>query len=128
MLTSNYRLNLNAELFEKYRLTTISTGKAETFSLAVNRRDDSLYSILNKAIGFIRDSTLDASLASYSYVEKRFTLTDFLRLYIVPVFTALEIIFLVIIALLIKSRRAERKAKNSLRALQESLGREAFNS
>ena len=79
VLTCNYRLNLNADLFEKYGLTTISTGRAVSYSFAVDRHSERLYSILNKAINFVRDSSIDASLAAYSYVDKDFSLQAFLR-------------------------------------------------
>ena len=124
VLTCNYRLNLNADLFEKYGLTTISTGRAVSFSFAVDRQAERLYSILNKAINFVRDSTIDASLATHSYVDKGFTFQEFLRANMFAIFGMLSVILLVIVTLLIKSRRAERKAKQALRDLRESLGRE----
>lgn len=124
VLTSNYRLNLNADLFQKYGLATISTGRAVEFSFAVDRKDEHLYSILNKAIHFTRDSIIDASLAAHSYVEKQFTLADFLREYIIAVSIVFEVILFIILALLFQSRHAERQAKKALRALQESLSRE----
>ena len=124
VLTCNYRLNLNADLFEKYLLTTMFTGRAVSFSFAVNRNEERLYSILNKAINFVRDSTIDASLATHSYVDKGFTLQDFLRANMFAIFSMLAVILLVIVTLLIKSRRAERKATQALRDLRESLGRE----
>ena len=124
VLTCNYRLNLNKDLFEKYGLATISTGRAVSFSFAVDRQSERLYSILNKAINFVRDSTIDASLATHSYVDKGFTFQDFLRANMFAILGVAMVIFLVIITLLIKSRRAERKAKQALRDLRESLGRE----
>ena len=124
VLTCNYRLNLNSDLFEKYLLTTMSTGRAVSYSFAVNRNEERLYSILNKAINFVRDSTIDASLATHSYVDKGFTLQEFLRANMFAIFGMLSVILLVIVTLLIKSRRAERKATQALRDLRESLGRE----
>ena len=124
VFTCNYRLNLNEDLFRKYNLSTISTGRTMRFSFAVNREDDYLHGMLNKINSFQQNAVMDAALASYSYVERQVTVMEFLRSYMIPVLVTLESILLVILILLIRSRRAEKRAKDALRALQESLGRE----
>ena len=131
LLTSNYRLNLNADLFEQYNLSTVSTGKVMRFAFAARRQDDYLCTILNKITSYEQDSVMASALASYSYIERQFTVMDFLRAHFIAVLILLSAVVVVILTLLVRSVRAERKsrqaeqqAKDALRALQESLGRE----
>ena len=125
VLVCNYRLNWVSDLIDSNSLTTVDTGCSMEFSFAVRRSDDHLYSIMNKTGHFIPDSAIHSSLTSYSYVEKKLSFADFLRANYIEVFIVLSIVLAIIFLLFLHSRRSERKAKESLMALEESLGREA---
>ena len=114
VLISNYRINRLSELFDKYRLSTMTTGLAMNTSFVVSRKNSILYSILNKATAIIPASAINSALVSYSYTEPSFTAMDFIRDNIVPVMTAVCVIFAAFLLLLLRSRRSERETRAAL--------------
>lgn len=124
LLLSNYRLGRNADLLEKYRLTTITTGEDMSFSFALRRQDDHLYAILSREANFIPDTLIDSALAAWSFEEKRYTLMDYFRDHFLEVIILFAVILLVILFLLIRSQHSEKRARESLQALKESQERE----
>lgn len=124
LLLSNYRPGRNADLLEKYRLTTITTGEDMSFSFALRRQDDHLYAILSREANFIPDTLIDSALAAWSFEEKRYTLMDYFRDHFLEVIILFAVILLVILFLLIRSQHSEKRARESLQALKESQERE----
>lgn len=123
-LVCNYQLGKLDDLLHDNGLTPITTGHAMNFAFAVRSHDDDLYGIINKIAHYVPDSAINSALVSYSYDEKVVTLADYLKENIVMVLGGLGTVLTLIMLLLIKSLRSEKKAKASLRALKESLGRE----
>ena len=116
VLVSNYRLNRMSKLCATYKLSTLTTGEFMNLAFAVRRSDDCLYSILNKASRLMPDSAFNSALTSYSFLNERVTFRDFLRDNLAVVMATVAGVALVIIALLLRSITAERKA-NRERAL-----------
>ena len=109
VLINNYRLIQVKELYEKYNLFPLATGRDMDYSFAVRRDDDCLYSILNKISRLIPTSLINSSLTSNSYVTERVSLKSFLRDNMVGAFTVVFVLALFIIALLLRIIRTERR-------------------
>lgn len=114
VLISNYRIHRLSELFDKYRLSSMTTGISMNTSFVVSRNNNNLYSILNKATAIIPASTVNSSLVSYSYVEPSFTAVDFIRDNIVLVLAAVCAVLAVFLLLLLRSKRSERETREAL--------------
>ena len=122
VLVSNYRVSRLAATLEKYRLTTVDTGEIMSFSFAVRHDDSTLYAILDKVINLVPASSVNASLAAYSYTEQTVTFSSFVRQNMIPVLTVIGIVFALILLLLLRSIRSAdeaRKAMQQIAALSE---------
>ena len=124
VLVCNYQLGKLDDTLRKHGLTPITTGSNMNFTFAIRSGDDYLYSIMNKSVHFVPESAVNSALIFHSYDEKEFSVVDFLKEQMVSLLSASGAVLTLILLLLIKSLRSERKAKKSLLALKESLGRE----
>lgn len=79
VLLSNYRLAQTENLRDRYKLSAFTTGSAVRYSFGVNRGDGELYYILNRGVGLVSRTSVDAALLEYSYPDDRFSLTEFLE-------------------------------------------------
>ena len=118
VLISNYRYNNIAKLCEKYHLTTFTTGIQLDFCLAVNKGETELYSILAKATGMVPDSTVNSALSYYIAEDTRMTLSDFLMNNLTAVIAVVGAVVLVVLALMVRSMRAEQRAKKLISATE----------
>ena len=119
-LVSNYRLNRVNPLCEKYKLSTLTTGQSMDLSFAVNRRDDCLYSILNKISRLIPPATVNASLTHYAFTNERVTFAEFLRDNLGFVVAGAAVVVSVILLLLLWNVRAELKASEGKQLISEA--------
>lgn len=110
VLISNYRLNQVSELCERYKLSALATGEVMDMGFAVRHDDDSLYSILNKISRLIPSSAMNSSLTTYSFQDGHVTFGEFLRDNLVSVLAIVTAVALVIIFLLLRSIRANKRA------------------
>ena len=110
VLVSNYRLNRVSSLCERYKLSTLATGKEMDLTFAVRREDDCLYSILNKISRLLPDSLINSSLTSHSFLEVKVTFDEFLRDNLAVVLASMSAVALLIITLLLHGILAERRA------------------
>lgn len=114
LLISNYRYNNIARQCEKYGLTTWSTGVEMDYSLAVDRGDTTLYSILAKATGAVPPSTVNAALTHYYTEDVKISGTDILRQnltsIVIFVVCALVVAVLVVVLLLRGRRKGKEEA------------------
>ena len=124
VLVCNYQLGKLDDTLRKHGLTPITTGSNMNFTFAIRSGDDYLYSIMNKSVHFVPESAVNSALIFHSYDEKEFSVVDFLKEQMVSLLSASGAVLTLILLLLNKSLRSERKAKKSLLALKESLGRE----
>ena len=117
LLVSNYRVSRLSDALEKYRLTTVSTGESMSFSVAVRHEDTYLYAILNKVTNLIPSSSMNASLAYYSYAEQPVTFASFMRQNMFPALAVIGIVFALILLLLLRSIRSEEKTKGAMQRI-----------
>ena len=120
LLISNYRYNNISKLCEKYHLTTLSTGVEMDYCFAVNREDTVLYSILAKAAGVVPATTVNAALTHYFIEDSRADIADLFRQNLTIAVIALTVIMLVLLFLLLRSTRREKKAGEKARPLPKA--------
>ena len=118
VLLSNYRYNNIARLCTRYRLTAYTTDVGINYCFAVKRGQTELYSILSKAIGQVPGSFVSASLATYITADARLSFSDFLMEHFGLTAAVIGAILLLILFLLIRSIRSERKAKALIAATE----------
>ena len=118
VLISSYRYNNISRLCERYRLTTFVTGVALDYCFAVRSGDTMLYSVLAKVTGLVPTSTFDAALAHYLTEDAKRTLPDILYDNIGIVSFVTFAIVVLILFLMLRSMRSERKAQELIRATE----------
>ena len=110
VLISNYRYNNISSLCEKYGLTTLSTNVGLNHSLAVNRGDTVLYSILNKATAVVPSTTVSNALTRYYTEEAKSRVSDSVIQTILSILVSVLIVaVLVILFVLIRNAWSDRK-------------------
>ena len=120
MLLSNYRLNRENERLAKYKLTALVTGQAMDMSFAVRRKDDCLYSILNKINHIYPRATLNSSLTKYALKDTKVTFGEFLRDNMALVIAAAAIIAALLMWLQMRNMRAEAQAAEGREIIAEA--------
>ena len=122
LLISNFRYNSLALLCQKYHLVSLSTGAEMSFAFAVDREDSSLYSILNKVVNVIPESTTNTFLSRHFTETARFHFGDFLRENLTTILISFSAVLLLFTVLLLRSIRAEKRihAKEQLISITET--------
>ena len=118
VLISNYRYNNVARLCDKYNLTPLATGEGIDYCFAVGKGETQLYSILAKIIGLVPASTVNAALSYYIAKDSQVTLSDYIQDHLTAVLAVIAGVLLVILALLLRSIRAEKRAKRLISATE----------
>ena len=111
VLISSYRYNNIFRQCEKYRLEAFSLSIGLDYCFAVPKGETELYSILAKAVGLIPNSLVNASLARYITEDARLNLGDFVADNLALFAGVTAAVVLVILLLLFRSMRTEKKAK-----------------
>lgn len=119
-LISSYRLNRMDEFCDKYKLVTITTGKALNMAVALRRKDNCLYSILNKIIRLSPDTAVNAALTKYAFTEKKVTFTDFLKDNLSAVLTSVFFIALAIMILILWNVREQIRSNERRKIISEA--------
>lgn len=118
VLISSYRYSNLERLCRKYNLDTIDTGVTLDYSLAVSRDEPELYSLLTKAIGQVPETVVNAAISRYISEESKMTLVDYLRENIYVILALAVLIVAVILALMFRSMKAEKKANDLIAATE----------
>ena len=120
VLVSNYRIHEIEPIIAQYKFFFVPTGESMPLSFAVNKADRELFFILNKTVALTKSGDMDAALASYAYTSQKMTSAQFLKEHWLGVIAGLSAVFLVIIILLLQKLKAERKANEQQRLLEEA--------
>ena len=118
VLISSYRYNSIARICEKSRLSTLSTGVGLDFCFAVGKGDTELYSILTKAISIVPSSMVNEALTYYTTEAARLTPLDFIEDHLPFLLAVTAALALLILTLLLRSVRAEKKARALIAATE----------
>ena len=117
-LISNYRYSNLARFCEKNHLTPFDTGVELEFGFAVAAGETELYSILSRIISRTPGATVTAALSAYMVKDAKTTLADFVVDHLGVIMAVIGAVLLVILALMIRSMRAERKAGGLISATE----------
>ena len=119
-LVSNYRVPYTEETYKGYHLSSVPTGEHVPCSFAVKKADRDLYFILNKMVVTTQSGDMDSALASYMYKTQKTSFTQFMKDNWLLVLLVLTALFSVIIFLLFQRLKAQRKAHEQQRLLEEA--------
>ena len=119
-LVSNYRIGLESNLFEKYKLSVLTTNKNRDLSFAVRKKDDCLYSILNKINHVIPETSLNSALNNYAFRDTKVTLSDFVRDNLGYVVALVASIVAIVFWMQIRNMQSEEKAEEGRQIISET--------
>ena len=111
VLISSYRYNNIARLCEQLRLTTVATGVELDYCFAVAAGEPHMYSILAKIADLVPESTVNTALSRYVAEDAKLTLGDFIQEHAWILILVTAAVLVVILILMIRSRRAEKRAE-----------------
>lgn len=120
ILESNYRIPEKEDIIDKYNYFSVPTGESMPFAFAVNRDEKTLYFILNRTATMTKSEDMDSALASYMKSNQEVSFSRFLRDHWIVVLVAVSAVFFVVIMLLSQKLKAERKANEQQRLLDEA--------
>ncbi len=118
VLISNYRYNNIYRQCKKLNLTNLPTGLEMDYCLAVDKGDTELYSILTKMVSLIPTSTFNSALSYYITEDAKLSLGDLIKDNLTVVMICITAVVLAILLLLLKSLRAEKRAKQLISATE----------
>ncbi len=118
VLISSYRYNNIFRQCEKYHLATLPTGLEMDYCLTVGKGEKELYSILSKMVSLVPTSTFSSALSYYITEDAKLSLGDFIEDNLTGVMTGITVVVLAILLLLLRSVRAEKRAKQLISATE----------
>ncbi len=125
VVISNYRYSNISKQCEKLHLSTVYTGVDMDYCFALNKGNTVLYTILAKANNAVPDSVIHTALTYYSTEDVKIGFFDIVRNNLFSVLAVISAILLVILLLMIRNVRAERKLLEEER-LVSKLNRRVF--
>ena len=111
LLMSSFRFGDVSKLCEQYGLVQIDAGVDMDYCLAVSRENSTLYSILNKMISSVPETTMSTALSRYSTEEAKSTFMDYVKTRPATVIFSVIITLLLVAAIIIYNSRASKRAK-----------------
>ena len=118
VLISSSRYNNIARQCEKLRLSTVTTGHELDYCFAVPAGETGLYSLLSRAVEMVPDSAVNTALSRYIAEDAKTTLTDFLEENVWAIIAVVGALLLALLAVMIRSLRAERRAEKLIRVTE----------
>ncbi len=109
VVISNYRFSNISKQCERLHLTTVYTGVDMDYYFAVNKGDTDLYSVLARINNAVPDSVIHTALTYYSTEDVKTSFTDMIKENLFIVMSIIAAILFVILILLLRSIRAEKK-------------------
>ena len=125
VIISNYRFSNIAKQCETLHLATVYTGVDMEYYLAVRTGDTQLYSILTKVTGMVPESTVHKALTYYSTEDAKIGFADFIKDHLAAFLLVVAVVVLIVVGLLLRSLRAEKKALEEERMIR-TLNRRVF--
>ena len=109
VIISNYRYSNISKQCEKLHLSTVYTGVDMDYCFAMREGDTELYSIMARLTGIVPDATVHTALTYYSTEDVKTSFSDLIKDNLFVVLLAIASILMIIMILLLRSIRAERK-------------------
>ena len=118
VLISSYRFSNISRECEQYNLANFDTGIEIDYSFAVSSGKKELYTILSRITGLVPASTINSQLAYYFTEDAKSTFVDFFKDNIDKFLIVAVLLLMIIAGLMVRSRTAERKAKELIAATE----------
>ena len=125
VIISNYRYSNISQKCEELHLATVYTGVDMDYCFATREGESELYSVIARITGVVPDAVIHKALTYYSTEDVKTSFADLIKDNLLIIMTVIAGISLVIILLLVRWIRAERKASEDERLLKD-LNRKAF--
>lgn len=125
VIISNYRYSNISKQCEKLHLATVYTGVDMDYCFAVRKGETELYSILAKANNAVPNAVIHTALTYYSTEDVKTSFGDLLRDNLFIVLAVIAGILVIILILLLRNIRSERKILEEER-LVSSLNKRVF--
>lgn len=126
-LISSYRYNSISRLCDRYRLTSLDTGRDIPVGFAVAEGSPELYSVLSKAMNIVPGSYINNTLTRYFSEEGKPALLDLARDNIVIVILGVIVIISMLLLIIAQNRiiQTEKRAKEH-RRIADDLSRRVY--
>ncbi len=115
VLVSTFRYNDIAAFCNKNNLVSIPTGVKLDYNIAVNRKNATLYSVLNRVICVVPENTMSVALSSYAVDNSEGGVIEYLQenegtvaIIIIPLMLVI-VFFLILIFRFLKKAKASQK-------------------
>ncbi len=119
-LVSNYRISRHGDLLSKYSLSPLTTDRSMNLCFAVNRENDSLYSIFNKVTRLYPATVLNSSLTNYGFKDNKVGFLKFVQDNWVAFLATTAIIVIVILLLVLRNLRVTAREEEGRRIISET--------
>ena len=120
VLACTYRMNVYEPMRIKYKLVAVPTGETMELTFAVRSDNHTLFSILDKIVNLTPEEDMQYALSNYLYTTRKISFVDFLEDNWIAMMVAISAVFFLIIFLLVQKLKAERKANEQQRLLEEA--------
>ena len=111
VIISSYRYNNISRQCEKLHLTTVYTGVDMDYCFAIPKGETELYSILARVTNAVPAAAIHTALTYYSSEDVKTTFMDLVKDNLGVVLIVVALVFLLFLALLLRSLRAEKLAR-----------------
>ena len=118
LLVSSFRYNNISRHCDRYHLTPFPTAVDLDYCFAVEKGNTQLYSLLTKVVSQIPESTVNSELSYYITEDARQSLSDILSDNLVLVLAVIAAVMLIIVWSMLRSIRAEKKARELISATE----------
>ena len=118
VIISNYRYSNISKLCEKLHLATVYTGVDMDYCFALNKGSTTLYSILTKVNNAIPNAVIHTALTYYSTEDVKTGFKDIVKDNLFVVMVVIALIMVIILGLLLRNIRSERKILEEERMLR----------
>ncbi len=125
IIISNYRYSNISKQCEKLHLATVYTGVEMDYCFASRQGDTELYTILATITNVVPDSAVHTALTYYSTEEVRTSFLGWIRENLALVLAVISVILIVMISLLLRNIRANRKVAER-ESMVKTLNRRVF--
>lgn len=125
VIISNYRYSNISKQCEDLHLTTVYTGVDMDYCFATRFGDSELYSILARVTGVVPESVVHTALTYYSTEDVKTSFGDLIKDNLFIIMTVIAAVLLVILILLVRNIRANKKVSEDEKRLKD-LNRRAF--
>ena len=119
-LVSNYRISRVSDQLREYKLSALATDEVMDAAFTVRRKDDCLYSILNKITRLYPESMVNSSLTNYGFREEEVSFIDFIRNNLLYIVAAAALIIITILLLALRNAKTSAREKEGRRIISEA--------